>query len=95
MYQFYLKIGKINVKINKLFISPETLTSHFDVALNKRNARSRVCILCMVVFMQRFDISGCQITVSETKCYVSTKIERPTYLSTLTSAQRITISIFL
>ena len=40
-------------------------------------------------------MSGCQKTVFETKCYLSTKIERPTYLSTLTSAQRITISIFL
>ena len=32
MYQFYLKIGKINAKVNKIFISPETLTSYFDVA---------------------------------------------------------------
>ena len=38
MYQSYLKIGKINEKVNKIFISPETLTSYFDVALNKRNA---------------------------------------------------------
>ena len=38
MYQFYLKIGKINAKVNKIFISPETLTSYFDAALNKRNA---------------------------------------------------------
>ena len=38
MYQFYLKIGKINAKVNKIFISPETLTSYFDVALNKCNA---------------------------------------------------------
>ena len=38
--------------------------------------------------MQRFNISGCQKTVSETKCYLSTDIERPTYLSTLTSAQK-------
>ena len=37
MYQFYLKIGQINAKGNKIFISPETLTSYFDVALNKRN----------------------------------------------------------
>ena len=36
MYQFYLKIGKINEKFN-FFISPEKLTSYFDVALNKRN----------------------------------------------------------
>ena len=33
----------------------------------------------MVVFMQGFNISGCQKTVSETKCYLSTKIERSTY----------------
>ena len=38
MYPFYLKIGKINAKVNKIFISPETLASYFDVALNKRNA---------------------------------------------------------
>ena len=38
MYQFYLKISKINGKVNTIFISPETLTSYFDDALNKRNA---------------------------------------------------------
>ena len=39
MYQFYLKISKINEKVNTVFISPETLTSYFDgVALSKRNA---------------------------------------------------------
>ena len=38
MYQFYLKISKIIGKDNTIFISPETLTSYFDVALNKRNA---------------------------------------------------------
>ena len=38
MYQFYLKISKINKKVNTNFISPEKLTSCFDVALNKRNA---------------------------------------------------------
>ena len=38
MYQFYLKISKINEKVNTIFISPETLTSYFDVALNGRNA---------------------------------------------------------
>ena len=35
MYQFYLKISKINEKVNTIFISPVTLTSYFDVALNK------------------------------------------------------------
>ena len=38
MYQFYLEISKINEKVNTVFISPETLTFYFDVALNKRNA---------------------------------------------------------
>ena len=38
MYQFYLKIGKISEKVNIIFISPETSTSYFDVALNKRDA---------------------------------------------------------
>ena len=38
MYQFYLKISKINEKVNTIFISPEILTSYFDVALNERNA---------------------------------------------------------
>ena len=37
MYQFHLKIGKINEKVNKIFISPETFTAYFDVALNKCN----------------------------------------------------------
>ena len=37
----------------------------------------------MAVFMQRFNVSGCQKTVSETKCYLSTTIERLIYLSTL------------
>ena len=38
MYQFYLKIGKKNETVNTILISPETLTSDFDVALNKRYA---------------------------------------------------------
>ena len=37
MYQFYLKISKINENVNTIFISPETLTSYFDVVLNKPN----------------------------------------------------------
>ena len=86
MYQFYLKLSKINEKVKTIFISPETLTSYFYVALNKRNAGQG-----SVFLVQRFSISGCQKTVSETKCYISTNIERPTYLSTFTSAQRITI----
>ena len=38
MYHFFLKISKINEKVNIIFISPETLTSYLNVALNKRNA---------------------------------------------------------
>ena len=38
MYQFYLKLSKINKKVNTIFISPETSTSYFAVALNKRDA---------------------------------------------------------
>ena len=38
MYQFYHKISKINEKVNTIFISSETLTSYFDIALNKHNA---------------------------------------------------------
>ena len=57
MYQFYLKISKINKKVNKIFILPETLTSYFDVKLNKRNAGQAGC---MVVFLPRFNVSGCQ-----------------------------------
>ena len=77
MYQFYLKIDKINAKVNKNFISPETLTSYFDVALNKRNVGQG-----SVFYVWSFSYKDCQKTVSETKCYLSTKIEPPTYLST-------------
>ena len=38
MYQLYLKSSKIDEKVNTIFISSETLTSYFDVALNKSNA---------------------------------------------------------
>ena len=38
MHQFYLKISKINEKVNTFFILTETLTAYFDVVLNKRNA---------------------------------------------------------
>ena len=37
MYQFRLKISKINEKANTIFISPKMLKSYFDVPLNKRN----------------------------------------------------------
>ena len=38
MFQFYLKISKLNEKVNTIFISPEMITSYFDVALDKPNA---------------------------------------------------------
>ena len=49
MYQFYLKISKINENVNIIFIPPETLTSCFDVALNKRNAGQGV-VFCVWLF---------------------------------------------
>ena len=49
MYQFYLTVSKINEKVNTLFISPVTLTSYFDVALNKRNA-GQGSVFCVWVF---------------------------------------------
>ena len=78
MYQFYLKISKINEKVNKTFISPETLTSYFDAKLNKRDAGQAGCIPCMVVFLPRFNVSGCQKMISESKYYLSTTIEHLT-----------------
>ena len=47
---------------------------------------------CFYATIQCFWLSE---TVSETYCNLSTTIERPAHLSTLTSAQRITISILL
>ena len=38
LYQFYLKISKINEKVNTFFILTVTFTSYFDIALNNRNA---------------------------------------------------------
>ena len=38
MYKFYHKISKINERVNKILISPETSTSYFRVGLNKRKA---------------------------------------------------------
>ena len=83
MYHFYLKISKINEKVNTIFISPKILTSYFDVALNKRNAGQGTVFR---VKLFSCNVSGCQKMVSETKCYLSTTIGRLTYLSTLTSA---------
>ena len=57
MYQFYLKIGKINAKVSKIFISPETITSYFDVALNKRNAgQGSVFHVCIPLILDRYKI---------------------------------------
>ena len=76
-----------------IFISPETLISCFDVALNKHNA-GLVSVFYVWSFTCNDSISlAVSKRVSETKCYLSSKIERPTYLLTLKSAQRITISI--
>ena len=52
-----------------------------------------MCILSMVVFLQHIHVSGCQKKDSGTKCYLLITVERPTYLPTLTSAERITTNI--
>ena len=68
MYQFYLTVSKINEKVNTLFISPVTLTSYFDVALNKRNA-GQGSVFCVWVFHATIQcLSGCEKMVSEIKC---------------------------
>ena len=95
MYQFYLKVSKINEKVNTIFISPETLTSYFDAALNKRNAGQGSVFYVWSFSCNDSTSLAVRKTVSETKCYLSTKNERLTCLSTLTLAKRITISIFL
>ena len=84
----------MNKKVNTILILPDTLTSYFDVALNKRNA-GQGSVFYVWSFSCNDSVSGSQKTVSETKCHLSIKIERPTYLSTLTLAKRITMSIFL
>ena len=50
MYQFYPKISKTNEKVNTIFISPVTLTSEYDVALNKRNA-CQGSVFCVWLFL--------------------------------------------
>ena len=49
MYRFYLKISKINEKVN-IFFSPETLTSYVDVALDKRDA-GEGHVFCIWLFL--------------------------------------------
>ena len=60
MYSFYLKISIINEKVNIIFISCETSTSYFDVALNKRDAGQGSVFYAWIFFMQQFNVSGCQ-----------------------------------
>ena len=69
-------------KNNIIFISPVTLTSNFDVTLNKHNA-GQGCVSCVWLF----PCNDSKKTVAETKCYLSPTLERPTYLSTLSSVQ--------
>ena len=38
-----------------------------------------MCCLYLVVFRQRFNVSGRQKTISEIKCYLETAIKRPIY----------------
>ena len=78
MCRFYLIVSKINEKVNTNFISPVTLTSYFDVALNKRNA-GQESVFCVWLFSCNDSMSlDVTKTVSEIQCYLSTTIERPT-----------------
>ena len=63
MYPFsvHIKISQINEEVNTIFISPETLTSYFDVTLNERNAGQRT-----VFHVWLFNVSSCQKMVSKT-----------------------------
>ena len=48
MWQFHLKISKIDENINMIFISAVKLTSDSDVALNKRVAcHSHRTVFCV------------------------------------------------
>ena len=60
MYQFYLKIGKINEKVNTIFIW--SMRSDFDLDLmwSNRNVAQWFGIMCMVVTMQRLNVFSCQ-----------------------------------
>ena len=77
----------MNQKVNTIFISPVTLMSYFNVALNKHNAGQGSVFCVWLFFMQGLNVSGCQKTFSETKCNLLTTctIKCPKYLSTLTS----------
>ena len=55
MYQFYLKIVKIKEKVNTIFISQVTLTSYFDVTLNKRNV-GQGYVFCVWLFSSQDSI---------------------------------------
>ena len=49
MYQFYLKISKINVNVYTIFISTVMFTSYFDVVLYKHNA-GQGSVFCVWLF---------------------------------------------
>ena len=49
VYHFYLKISKVNEKVNTNFISLETLTAYFDEALNKLYA-GQGSVFCVWLF---------------------------------------------
>ena len=83
----------MNENVNTNFISPVKSTFESDVAFKERTT-DQVSFFCvLVVFMKRFNVSGCQKKVSKTNDYVMTTTERSTYLATLTSMHRIAISV--
>ena len=91
----YHKISKINEKVNTIFILPVTLMSFFDVALNIRNA-GRGSSFCVWLFSCNDSMSLVarkRFLRLSVMYRLGSNVQRN--LSTLTSAQRITISIFL
>ena len=55
MYQFYLKISKMNEKVNTIFISSEMLTSYFDVQLNVMRVKGLYSVYgCFLATIQCF-----------------------------------------
>ena len=95
MHQFNLKISKISVKVNAIFISPVTLMCYFDVALNTCNA-GQGSVFCVWLISCNDPMSlavGKRFLRLNAVHLLRSNVE--TYLSTLTSAQRIINSLFL
>ena len=66
-------------KLAQFFIPPMTLSSYFVETLNKRTA-GQGSVFCVWLFKCNDSMSlAVRKTVSETKCHLSTTLERSTY----------------